>query len=1099
MKRSLSALWVLALTALPAFAAAPSPSPEPDAKPDPMSAATFKGLALRGIGPAIASGRVGDLAVVPGRRDHWWVAVSSGGVWKTTNAGTTWTPVFDGEASYSIGCLAVDPRNPSQVWVGSGENNSQRSVAFGDGVYRTLDGGAHWQNMGLKASEHIGRIVIDPRDSGTVWVAAQGPLWNAGGDRGLFKTTDGGATWQRSLFISDDTGVNEVHLDPRDPDLVYATAYQRRRHVWTLVNGGPESGLHKSTDGGATWRKLTNGLPEVDLGRIGLAIAPSDPDTVYAIVEAAQGKGGVFRSTDRGETWEKRGDHDAGSAQYYSELVVDPRDRDRLYSLETWLHVSEDGGKTFRKAGEAYKHVDNHALWIDPEDSDYLLAGCDGGVYESFDRGATWDYKANLPVTQFYRVAVDSSTPFYFVYGGTQDNATLGGPSRTRAESGIANEDWFVTVGGDGFESQVDPTDPNIVYSQWQHGGLVRYDRASGELVDIKPREAPGDDPFRWNWDSPLLISPHSATRLYFAAQYLFRSDDRGDSWRRICPDLSRGLDRNALPVMGRVWSVDAVARHASTSFFGNSVAMTESPLVDGLLYVGTDDGLVHVTADAGASWRKVETFPGVPEMTYVSELEASVHQPDTVYAAFDNHKLGDYRPYLLKSTDRGRTWSSIAGDLPERGMVWTVAEDHVNPDLLFAGTEFGVHFTVDGGRHWVELEGGMPTIAVKDIAIQRRESDLVLASFGRGFFILDDYSPLRSVSRQLLERPAALFPVKAALAFVPTDSRKDSQGDSFYTAPNPPFGAVFTYYLKDKLNTRQERRREAEKAAVKAGQAPRIPTFDELHAEEEEPEPQIVLTVRDAAGEVVRRVTGTRESGLHRVAWDLRYPSPKPTSLEPPPADRPPWELPDAGPRTLPGTYSVTLISVVDGAASQLAGPESFEVVPLEIATLPAADRAAVYAFSARVARLQRAAHGAVAAGEEAAKRLDHLRKALLDTPRADVRLLAELDRLNQDLAELRIELEGDELKDKRWTPRPPGIVERVDQVADSLWYTSSAPTRTQLDAYRIAGEAFAPALARLRTLVEERLVRLEGAFEAAGAPWTPGRLPTWSPESAE
>ncbi len=1088
------ALVVLLLAAGAATAAKPSPTPTPTPAPDVMSAATFKGLELRPLGPAIASGRIGDIAVVPGRPGHWWVAVSSGGVWKTTNAGTTWTPVFDGEGSYSIGCVAVDPSNPAVVWVGSGENNSQRSVGFGDGVYRTLDGGAHWQNMGLKDSQHIGRIVVDPRDPRRVLVAAQGPLWSSGGDRGLYRTTDAGATWTRVLHVSDDTGVNEVHIDPRDPDVVYASAYQRRRHVWTLVNGGPESGIHKSTDGGDTWREVSNGLPEVDLGRIGLAVAPSRPDWVYAIVEAAEDEGGFFRSTDRGESWEKRSDHSVDSAQYYHEIVVDPSEPERVYSLETWLHVTDDGGKTFRKVGEKYKHVDNHALWVDPENSDYLLAGCDGGVYESFDRGATWAYKANLPVTQFYRVAVDGSTPFYFVYGGTQDNATLGGPSRTRASSGIANEDWFTTVGGDGFESQVDPTDPNIVYSQWQHGGLVRYDRRSGELVDVKPRERPGDEPYRWNWDSPLLISPHSPTRLYFAASRLFRSDDRGDSWQVLSEDLSRGVDRNTLPVMGRIWSVDAVARHASTSFFGNAVALTESPLVEGLLYVGTDDGLVHVLS-GGRPLRTVSAFPGVPDMSYVSELEASLHHPDTVFAAFSNHKNGDFAPYLLRSTDRGASWASVAGDLPARGMVWTVAEDHVNPRLLFAGTELGLYFTVDGGAHWVELEGNLPTIAVRDLAVQRRESDLVLATFGRGFYVLDDYGPLRTVSRELLEKPALLFPVKEAQSYVETAPRSDSQGDNFYAAPNPPFGAVFTYYLADKLETRQERRRAAEKKAVEAGQPPRIPSFDELRAEDNEVEPAVLLVVRDADGNVVRRVEGSREKGFHRVAWDLRYPSSQPTELEPP-EDLAPWETAPAGPRALPGSYRVSLLEVVDGVATEVAGPEEVRVTTLELATLPAEDKAAALAFAAKVARLERAVHGALELAGETEDRIAHLRRALLDTPGADARLLTELDRAAAELAAITVELAGDETRSKRWAPAPPSIADRVDEVVGSLWYSSSAPTQTMLDAYRYAGEAFGPTLGRLRLLLEHRLEPLEDAFEAAGAPWTPGRIPRWELE---
>ena len=1092
----LSLVVVLLVAPLSLGAAAEDAAKEDAAEEKLMSAGTFAGLKLRSIGPALTSGRVVDFAVNPENRAHYYVAVASGGVWKTTNAGTTWTPVFDGQGSYSIGCVTMDPHNPAVVWVGTGENNSQRSVGFGDGVYRTRDGGGTWENLGLKDSEHIGMILIDPRDSDTVYVAAQGPLWRPGNDRGLYKTTNGGATWTRILDISDDTGVNEVHMDPRDPDVLYASAYQRRRHVWTLIDGGPESAIYKSADAGKTWRKLTNGLPGVDKGRIGLDVSPINPDVIYAIVEAADGKGGVFRSVDRGETWEQRNSYMSTSPQYYNELVCDPQDVDRVYSLDTFLHVTEDGGKTFNRVPREFRHVDDHALWLDPNDPDYMLIGCDGGVYESFDRAANWSYKPNLPVTQFYRVSVDNSVPFYYVYGGTQDNSTLGGPSRTRGSGGIANEDWFVTVGGDGYETAVDPEDPNIVYSQWQYGGLVRHDRRSGENVDIKPREAPGEDPYHWNWDSPLIISPHSHKRLYFAANKLFRSDDRGNSWTAVSADLTRRLDRNALEVMGKIQSADAVAKHRNTSWYGNIVSLTESPLVEGLLYVGTDDGLVQVTEDGGKHWRQIAEFPGVPEITYVSCLTASQHDPNTVYATFDNHKRGDFKPYVLVSADRGRTWKAIAGDLPPRDIVYALAEDHVKPSLLFVGTEFGAYFTVDDGQQWIKLTGGVPTIAVRDIAIQRRENDLVLGTFGRGFYILDDYTPLRAASQEFLERGPAIMPVKDALRYIETDrlrsgSGRGAQGASFYVAPNPPFGAVFTYYLKEKLTTRKERRQEAEKK----GTVETYPTFEELRAEDEEKEPAVVLTVRDESGAVVRRMTGTREKGLHRVAWDLRYPAATPTQLSVP-TDLPPWVRPAAGPLALPGTYSVTLSQEVDGVVTKLTGPERFNVISLDFATFAAEDRAELLAFQEKVARLQRAVSGALRAAGEAHNRIVHVRKAVLDTPDADPELLAAVYGLEQRLNDLLVQLRGDQTRIGREEPAAPSINQRVHQVVSSQWNSTSAPTQTQRDEYRYAGTEFSDVLAKLRVLITEDLVRLEAKLEAAGAPWTPGRVPEWEME---
>jgi photosystem II stability/assembly factor-like uncharacterized protein len=536
MQRMWILVLVLALAASPALAkkkAVEEPAPDDEKA---MSAGTFTGLEFRNIGPAINSGRISDLAVHPEHHKIIYATAASGGVWKTVNGGHTWEPIFDSQGSYSIGCVTLDPANPNVVWVGTGENNSQRSVGFGDGVYKSLDGGQNWENVGLETSEHIGMIAIDPRDSNVVYVAAQGPLWNSGGERGLYKTTDGGATWERVLHVSDDTGINEVHLDPRDPDVIYAPAYQRRRHVWTLINGGPESAIYKSTDAGATWRKLSEGLPKVDMGKIGLDISPADPDVVYAVVEAQRDAGGFFRSTDRGESWEKMSDYVSGSPQYYNEIFADPADVDRVYSMDTFLQVTLDGGKTFR-AGRREEEARRQPRPVDRPRGHRPPA-------RRLRRRPLRDLRprrrllllrepADHPVLPGVGGHIE---PFYYVYGGTQDNNSLGGPSRTLFSSGISNEDWFITVGGDGFETVVDPTNPDIVYSQWQYGGLVRYDRPSGETIDIQPQEAPGEAADRWNWDSPLIISPHSPTRLYFASQRLFRSDDRGNSWTPVSP-----------------------------------------------------------------------------------------------------------------------------------------------------------------------------------------------------------------------------------------------------------------------------------------------------------------------------------------------------------------------------------------------------------------------------------------------------------------------------------------------------------------------------------------------------------------------------------
>jgi len=1069
---------------------------EEEKKPaDPMSSGTFNGLKFRSIGPAFTSGRVVGFAVDPNNAARYFVIAASGGVWKTINNGTTWTPVFDREGSYSIGAIALDPKNPLTVWVGTGENNSQRSVSYGNGVYRSDDGGKTWKNAGLKTSEHIGRIAIDPKDPETVYVAAQGPLWGPGGDRGLFKTTDGGKTWKKILGVSDNTGVTDIVVDPQNPETLYAATYQRRRHMWTLINGGPESALYKSTDAGASWNKLKNGLPTVELGRIGLAISPADSNVLYATVEAADKKGGIFRSNDRGGSWERRNEFDVG-AMYYSRIVADPKNVDRVYVMNVFLMVSDDGGKTLRRLGEKSKHVDNHEIWIDPNDNDHYLVGCDGGVYESHDRGANWEFKRNLPIAQLYDVTTDNSSPFYFVYGGTQDNFSFGGPARTRSASGITNSDWFVTVGGDGFRSQVDPEDPNTIYGESQNGGLARFDKRSGERIGIQPQPGRGEEPLRWNWDSPFIISPHSHTRIYFAADKLFRSDDRGDSWQVISGQLSRGLDRDKLPVMGRIWSMDAVAKNQSTAFFGNASALAESPKKDGLIYVGTDDGLIQVTEDGGKNWRKLETFPGVADMSYVSRIVASNHDANTVYVAFENHQNADFKPYLLKSTDAGRTWVSIAGNLPKNQPVWAIAEDHVNPNLLFAGTEFGLFFSIDGGQKWIQLKGGLPTIQIRDLTIQKRENDLVVGTFGRGIYILDNYTALRQLRPEMLKQDAQLFPVKDALMYIqsqPLGGRgKSFQGESYYAAENPPFGATFTYYLKDELKTRKAKRQEAEKEAAKKNAAMTLPRLSDLSAEEEEEAPAVIFTISDSSGRVVRRLTGPVTAGMQRVTWDLRYP---PSSLPPPPNPETenPFDDGPGGPLVMPGTYKVAAAKRVDGVFTPIGTPQDFEVVVEGQSSMTGNDRAALVEFQQKVARLQRAVQGALDAANALKPRLGLIRRALLDTPSVGDRLLDDAAALDKRTNDILRALRGDNALRARNINLPPSISERVGDIVGAQRLSTARPTQTQINQYNAAAQEFEQTLAQLRQLIEGDLARLEKQMEAAGAPWTPGRIPEW------
>jgi len=1064
-----------------------NPPKKPDAvKPeDPLSPGNLSGLKFRSIGPALTSGRIADFAVNPQDHSEYYVAVAAGNAWKTTNSGITWAPVFDNYGAWSIAEVEIDPRNPNVVWVGTGEYNSQRAIGYGDGVYRSEDRGKSWKNMGLTTSEHIGRIAIDPRNS-HVYVAAQGPLWGPGGERGLYKSIDNGKTWKQIYSISENTGFTDIVIDPKDPDTLYAASYQRRRHVFTLINGGPESAIYKSTDAGATWTKLTGGLPMGDVGRIGLAISPANPDVIYAIIEAEGDTGGFFCSMDRGVTWEKRNKYTSGSAQYYNRIFADPKNVNKVFSMDTVSRVSEDGGRNFRPIGNKNRHVDDHAFWIDPNDTRHLLIGGDGGIYETFDSGENWLYKPNLPVTQFYRVTVDDALPFYNVLGGTQDNNSMVGPSRTISADGIVNTDWTITQGGDGFESEVEPGNPNIIYAQAQYGNLVRYDKKSGESISIRPTEGKGEA-YRWNWNSPLIISPHSPTRLYFAANILFRSDDRGNTWKKVSGDLTRQIDRNKLPVMGKIQSPDAVAKNASTSLFGNIVALTESPKKEGLIYVGTDDGLVQVTEDGGANWRKIETFPGVPNMTYVSFLYASLFDADTVYACFENRKNNDLKPYVLKSSDRGKTWVSLISNLPQRGSAYCIAQDHVRKELLFLGTEFGVYFTIDEGQKWVQLKSGIPTTAVYDMTVQRRENDLVLATFGRGFYILDNYTPLRELTLDTLKKSAHIFSIKDAIMFLPQGARY-GQGETYFRAKNPDIGAVFTYFVKEAPKTLKQKRKAEEKEATKKGIPIRYPSLDELRAEDDEPAPFLLFTITDEPGQVVRQLKTPAVPGLQRLTWDLRYPLNLAFGFQ-----RDDSDSQRGGVLVLPGKYSVSISQSVAGVLTPLAGPETFNVVPLNIVAFPAQDRKAMVEFQDKVAELGRAVNSAERVASDTAEKLKQIKAVLLSSKGAFPGLLKKAEKLDTQLRQLNRTLSGDETIAKRNENQPPSVSDRVMGIIYSYGDSTSSPTQTMIEQFQIAGEEFEPLLAKLKAFIEVDMKKFEEELEAARVTWTPGRIPSW------
>ncbi|MDX2418988.1 MAG: hypothetical protein QNK19_16140 [Xanthomonadales bacterium] len=1065
---------------------------EDDEKPDPgLNEASLKGLEWRSVGPAMTAGRIADIAVNQNDRNQWYVGVGSGGVWKTNNRGTTWEPVFDSEASYSIGCVSIDPNNVETVWVGTGENVSGRHVGYGDGVYKSLDGGKSWTNMGLKNSQHIGMIVIDPRDSNVVYVAAQGPLWSAGGERGLYKTSDGGKTWKLILSAGEYTGANEVHLDPRNPDVLYASLHQRFRNVAALMDGGPESGIHKSTDGGKTWRELTSGIPKEDKGKIGLSISPVNPDVVYATIELAQRAGGLWRSTDAGGSWEKRSDevYSGTGPHYYQEIFASPHDVDTVYQVAPTLYRTTDGGKTMQAVRNRTVHGDYHEVVFDSSDSDFLMVGTDGGVYESFDNAENWKFFANMPITQFYKVTVDYDEPFYNIYGGTQDNNTQGGPSRTDNVHGIRNSDWYVTVFADGHQSAADPTNPDIIYSEWQQGNLVRFDRKTGEIVYIQPQPEADEESERFNWDAPILISPHNSSRLYYASQRVWRSDNRGDSWTAISGDLSHARDRMTLPMMGRIWSYDSAWDLMAMSQYGTVTSLSESPLVEGLLYAGTDDGRIQVSQNGGEDWRAIDKLPGAPDGFFVNDIKADLHNADTVYVVVDDHKSGDFSPYIFKSTNRGLNWINISKGLPERHVTWRLVQDHVNPALLFAATEFGVFFTIDSEK-WTKLSGGAPNMSFRDLAIQKRENDLVAASFGRSFYVFDDYTPLRSVSAKNLESDTLLFPVRDALWYLQRmplgefrTGSKASQGDAYFVADNPPFGAVITYYLPKSIQTAKEQRREREKEIEKQGGDTPYPGWDALRAEETEEEPAVVLTVRDSNGDVVRKLEGPAKAGFHRIAWDLRYP------------DSGPWTdkaqdnyIVFSGPLAAPGDYTVSLATRVNGELKETGLQSAIHVKMMRQNSLATASADEVVAFGKRLDTLMREGRGADSAMETLLAELTAIKQTL---PRsgADSSLRARVRAMELEVMDLQLKLSGDEKRDLAGDSGPVSVSRRVGVAQMGTSFSSYGPTPSHERSLEIGEQEFEGIKAALDRIFNTELPALRKAMDKAGVPWTPGR----------
>ena len=1052
-------------------------------KDETFSSSTFKAMELRNIGPAYMSGRIADIAIDQNNPSTWYTAVGSGGVWKTTNAGTTWTPIFDDQPVYSIGDVTIAPSNSNIIWVGTGENNGGRHISFGDGVYKSVDGGQTWKNMGLSKSEHVSDIIIHPTNPDIVWVSAQGPLWSGGGERGLYKTTDGGETWKQVLTPADKwTGVTSLLIDPRNPDKLYAATWARQRSIGAYVGTNEGAGIHTSNDGGETWTELKTGLPEGNMGKIGMAISPMNPDVIYATIETDNRGGGFYRSADQGASWTKMSDEVGGGTgpHYYQEIFADQHQFDRVYIASNYSKVSDDGGKTWTPINTKRKHVDDHAMAFHPTDPDFVLMGSDGGIYMSHDRMANWRFMANLPLTQFYKVAPDDSTPFYKIYAGAQDNSTQGGPSRTMREEGIKNKDWFLTLGGDGHGPATEPGNPDIVYSQWQQGNLTRVDMKTREGVYIKPQPLPGDPAERYNWDAPINVSAHDPARIYFASQRVWRSDDRGDSWTAVSGDLTKNGNRMHSPLMGRTWSVEAGWDLYAMTEFHTIANFAESPVDENILWAGTDDGIIQVTTNGGKSWKKIELddIRGIPANSYVNDIRADLYDPNTVYVALDNHKYGDYKPYLIKSTNLGKSWTSLAEDLPEKHLVWRIVQDHVNKDLLFIGTEFGVFFSVNGGKKWVELDGGMPTISTRDVKIQRRENDLVAGTFGRGIYILDDYAPLRSLTEKSMQQDAILFgPSRPVKWFQLDDNHTDSDGDDRFVAKNPEHGATFTYYLKDSLLTAKEKRQEADKKAVEDKKYPKYPSWEAVEAENQEAEPAVYIEVRDSEGDIIKRVDGKTKKGLHRLTWDMKYASTNPLTEK---------DSKNNGLMALPGSYTATLFKRVGTEVTPLSEPVSFELAAIVEGALEGATPQEMEVYGSAVSDAQKRAISATTVLKHLKDTMALLRTAIDRTPSDIAKLEAQFAAIQEEIHAVNRQFYGLKSRD-RMGIKPANIMSRL-RYARSALGSSYGPTAQHKDQLGYANDSLDSAVARIGTLQSTAVPALQQAVVEAGGPWTSG-----------
>lgn len=984
----------------------------------------------REIGPASFGGRIDDIEAVADNPNIIFIGTASGGIFKSVNNGVTWEPVFDEEGTaFSIGDIAIAPSDSNIIWAGTGEPNNRQSSSWGNGVYKSVDGGEVWKHIGLNETHHIGRIVIHPKNPNIVYVAALGHLWGPNPERGLYRTKDGGKTWENVLFINEDTGIVDIAIEGNGR-ILYAAAYQRRRRACGFVGGGPYSGLYRSLDGGDTWEELSRRLPEGDTGRIGIDISKSHPNIVYAIIENKHG--GVFKSEDRGKSWVRMNKLNP-RPMYYSQIRIDPLNPHKVWVLGTELHVSLDDGKTFTSKGTGNRiHVDHHSLWINPNNPDHLLLGGDGGFYISYDGSKTWDFLDNLPIAQYYAIGIDSRYP-YWIYGGTQDNGTWGIPSRTYSKLGILNSDVVNIAHGDGYYVAVDPKDHTAIYAEAHNGRLYLINLETREEKSIRPVPEDPEEEYRRNWSCPMILSPHDSDILYYGRNKLLKTTDRGHSWKEISSDLTRNQNWKKIPIMGMERNRDTLSRDDGVGFYGTITTISESPFKAGLIYIGTDDGKVQMTLDGGHSWKDLTKNIHLQGSRWVSRVLCSHHSIGKAYVSFDGHQDNDFTPYIFKTMDFGKTWKSISEDIPEGMVVNVVAEHPRNPNLLFAGTEFGLFLSINGGKNWTLAKGNLLRVPVDDIIVNARDNDLILGTHGRGIIILDDIAMLENLYEKVLESDVHLFPLRETIQYYET-RELPIPGASKFSGPNPDYGALITYYIKNNPSSGDEKSRN--KCKVK-------------------------IIILDNKGNVVRMLDGPDRKGLNRISWDLRFPLPSDYREE-----YPIWFAPYKGPFVLPGEYTVKLI-----AHNQ----ERMQKVMIRInphtKTAPE-NLQARFAASMTVLELLRAFKEGEKAVDEMDKKIMHIKHKIKNQEDLSKAIKARIENITKKLEEIK----------KSFKSGWPEI--RFLELLGQLQASTSAPTQAQMRTIKHLISKWEKNIEKVNDLLSKEFPELQSQFYRKDVP---------------